>query len=300
MRKLDADERWDLSYKVTGMLSEASEPQHAVDEILECIGEAMEFVAGAFWVVDEVRVALRSTTFWTAQQFSFPSFELVTRVRSFGYGDGLPGTAWKLREPVWFSDITRTSNFPRASVAALENLHTAVGFPAYQSRRVFGVFEYFSTQNRSEDTETQKFLSALGAQVGLFLQHYGISDVIQEGDRLRIAAERSLDAVVTIDENSTVIYVNTAISRLLGYAPEELMGGNLSRIIPEQLRAAHDRGLRRYIETGKRKLNWGAIDFPSVHKDGTIVPIRVAFGEFWRSGQRVFTGFIRPAESTHL
>lgn len=296
MRKLDADERWELSYKITGMLSEASDPQHAIDAILGGIGQAMGFVAGAFWVVDEIRVALRSTTFWTAEQHSYPSFELVTRVRSFGHGDGLPGTAWKTREPVWFSDITREANFPRAMVAGLENLHTGVAFPACQSRRVFGVFEFFSAENNSADAELQKFLSALGAQVGLFLQHYGISEIIQEGDRLRIAAERSLDAVLTIDEHSIVIYANSAVSRLLGYTPEELIGGNLSRIIPEHLRAAHDRGLRRYIETGKRKLDWGAIDFPSVHKNGTIVPIRVSFGEFWRSGQRVFTGFIRPGE----
>lgn len=294
MRKLDAQERWDLSYSTTGMLSEASDAQTAVDNILSTIGAALGFAAGSFWVVDELHAVLRSTTFWTHDNHNYPSFELVTRVRSFNYGDGLPGASWKARHAVWFTDITKQSNFPRASVAALEGLHTGIAFPAYQARKVFGVFEFFSPDLLASDPETEQFLSALGAQVGLFLQYYGISDVIQEGDRLRIAAERSLDAVLTIDEQSMVIYANSGMFRMLGYKPEELIGGNLTRIIPEEFRSLHERGLRSYIETGKRKLDWSGTDLPGLHKDGSIVPLRIAFGEFQRGGQRVFTGFIRP------
>lgn len=294
MRKLDSQERWNLSYSITGMLSEASDAQTAVDNILSTVGAALGFVAGSFWAVDELHAALRSTTFWTRDDHQYPSFELVTRVRSFHYGDGLPGTSWKARHAVWFTDITKESNFPRASVAALEGLHTGVAFPAYQARRVFGVFEFFSPDLLTSDPETEQFLSALGAQVGLFLQYYGISDVIQEGDRLRIAAERSLDAVLTIDEQSTVIYANSGTLRILGYEPEELIGGNLTRIIPEEFRSLHERGLRRYIETANRKLDWSGTDLPGLHKDGGIVPLTIAFGEFQRGGQRVFTGFIRP------
>ncbi|GEM_PF-2739856 len=293
MRKLDAQERWKLSYTITGMLSEASDAQAAVDNILTTVGSALGFAAGSFWVVDELHAVLRSTTFWTAEGHQYPSFELVTRVRSFGYGDGLPGSGWKARQTVWFTDITKEANFPRASVATLEGLHTGVAFPAFQARRVFGVFEFFSPQADLADPEMEQFLSALGAQVGLFLQYYGISDVIHEGDRLRIAAERSLDAVLTIDEQSTVVYANSGVFRILGYKPEELIGGNLTRIIPEDFRPLHERGLRRYIETGERRLDWSGSDLPGLHKNGTIIPIRIAFGEFRRSGQRVFTGFIR-------
>ena len=152
----------------------------------------------------------------------------------------------------------------------------------------------FSAQTPWPDPETEQFLNALGAQVGLFLQYYGISDVIQEGDRLRIAAERSLDAVLTIDGQSMVIYANSGIFRILGYKPEELIGSNLTRIIPEEFRSLHERGLRSYIETGQRKLDWSGTDLPGLRKNGSIVPLRIAFGEFRRSGQRVFTGFIRP------
>src|SRR5581483_4486842 len=146
MRKLDAQDRWNLSYTITGMLSEASDAQIAVDSILSTVGTALGFVAGTFWAVDELHVALRSTTFWTRDNHHYPSFELVTRVRSFNYCNGLPGASWKARQAVWFTDITKEPNFPRASVAALEGLHTGVAFPAYQTRRVFGVFEFFSPE----------------------------------------------------------------------------------------------------------------------------------------------------------
>src|SRR5579872_6739154 len=256
MRNLDPQERWNLSYQITGMLSEASEAQVAVDDVLATVGSALDFAAGAFWAVDELRVALRATTFWTAEGKEYPSFELITRVRSLGYGDGLPGSSWKHRQCVWFPDIAHEENFPRASVALLEGLTTGVAFPAYQARRVFGVFEFFSPEKNAHQPETAQFLGALGAQVGLFLQYYGPSEVIEEGSRLRIAAERAVDAVLSIDETSTVIFANSGAFRILGYHPEELIGKHLTTIIPEELRAAHENGLWRYIETGNRKLDW--------------------------------------------
>jgi len=299
MRSLDPQERWNLSYEITGILAEASDAQSAVDEILASVGNAFGFVAGSFWVVDELRVVLRSTTFWTAKGRNFPSFELVTRVRSLSHGEGLPGTSWKLREAVWFPDVQKELNFPRASVASLDGLHAGVAFPAYHARRVFGAFEFFSDEPLASDGETLRFLSALGVQVGLFLQHYGVQeDLIEEGETLRIAADRSLDAVLTIDENSTVIYANSAVFRLLGWKPEDLIGGRLTQIMPEHLRPMHEGGIRRYIETGIRNLDWSAIELPALHRDGHIVLITVAFGEFWRTGQRVFTGFIRPSKAS--
>jgi PAS domain S-box-containing protein len=294
MRNLNPEEMWNLSYQITGMLSEASEAQGAVDEVLATVGSTLDLAAAAFWVVDELRVALRATTFWTAEGKQYPSFELITRVRSLGYGDGLPGSSWKQRQCVWFSDIAHEQNFPRASVALLEGLTTGIAFPAYQARRVFGVFEFFSQERIARQPETEQFLGALGAQVGLFLQYYGLGDVIEEGSRLRIAAERAIDAVLTIDEASTVIYANSGAFRILGYHPEELIGKHLTTIIPHELRAAHENGLRRYIDTGKRKLNWSGTDLPALHKRGNIVPVRIVFGEFSRGGQRVFTGFIQP------
>ncbi|HET9741164.1 MAG TPA: PAS domain S-box protein [Terriglobales bacterium] len=297
MRKRTAQQRWDLSYKITRILSEHSGAQPAIEEILSSLGEAFQFCAGAFWVVDELQVLLRSTNFWTEPGCHFPSFELVTRVRTFPHGIGLPGAAWKSREPVWFPDIVIERNFPRASVAQIEKLHAGIAFPAVHSRRVLGVFEFFNFRPAPPDPELCKFLSALGEQVGLFLHHYHINEnLIEEGPTLRIAAERSVDGVITIDAESQVIYANSAIEPLLGWKPDELMGGSITRLMPQQMRPRHLAGIARYVQNGKRHLDWSNIHFPVLHKNGTELPVSLVFGEFWRAGQRVFTGFFRKAE----
>jgi PAS domain-containing protein len=72
-----------------------------------------------------------------------------------------------------------------------------------------------------------KFFAALGVQIGVFLEHYRINDAeIEEAAEVRLAAERFPDAVFTIDENSTVLFANSAVEAVFGWKPEELMGGS--------------------------------------------------------------------------
>jgi PAS domain S-box-containing protein len=301
MQTLGRQERWNLSYRITALLSENASAQQSVDAVLAEIGMALAFEAGAFWVVDPIHVAIRCTTFWSQPGTEYPSFELVTRIRSFSYGQGLPGSAWLARAPVRFRNIVRESNFPRASVAAMEHLQGGVAFPAFYEKQVLGVFEFFTQAEMFPNLELDTYFAALGQQVGVFLQQHSIPEhLVEEGRALRIAAEHSIDAVITIDENSTVIYANSAIAPLLGWTAQELIGTPLTRIMPEHLRPRHNHGLSRYIATGKHHLNWAAIDLPGLHKDGHIVPLSISFGEFRRENQRVFTGFLRARKDTKV
>ena len=131
-------------------------------------------------------------------------------------------------------------------------------------------------------------------QIGVFLEHYRISEsVVGDEAEVRLVAERAIDAVFTIDENSTVLYANSAVFDVFGWRPEEIIGGPLTKMMPKALRPAHERGIRHYSATGERHLNWSEVRLPGLHKDGREIPLTLAFGEFWRAGQRVFTGFAR-------
>ncbi len=57
----------------------------------------------------------------------------------------------------------------------------------------------------------------------------------------------------------------------------------------------HEQGMVRYLGTGERKLNWNEILLPALHKNGSEVALKLAFGQFWRDGKRVFTGFAKLA-----
>jgi PAS domain S-box-containing protein len=112
-------------------------------------------------------------------------------------------------------------------------------------------------------------------------------------ERYRVVAETASDAIIVIDEDSQILFVNGAAEKVFGYAREEMLGERLTMLMPEYLRHLHRAGLERYLDTGRRHLDWEAVQLPGLHKSGKEIPLEVSFGEFTRDGRRFFTGFVR-------
>jgi PAS domain S-box-containing protein len=109
----------------------------------------------------------------------------------------------------------------------------------------------------------------------------------------RVIADTASDAIITIDENSTILFVNHAAERIFGYARTELIGQSLTMLMPEYLRHLHRAGLQRHIATGERHIAWQAVELPGLHKSGREVPLELSFGDFTEDGGRFFTGIAR-------
>ncbi len=109
----------------------------------------------------------------------------------------------------------------------------------------------------------------------------------------RIVAETASDAIIKIDEDSTILFVNHSVQRIFGYTVEEMLGRSLTMIMPEDLREKHRVGFRRYLETGIRYLSWESIELPARHADGHIFPLEISFGEYNEEGKRFFIGIAR-------
>lgn len=112
-------------------------------------------------------------------------------------------------------------------------------------------------------------------------------------NRYRIVAETASDAIITIDENSAIHFVNSSVEDVFGYTPEEIVGKNLTILMPDYMRRLHEAGLRSYVETGRRHLNWEATELPGLHKSGREIPLELSFGEYKKDGRHFFTGFAR-------
>lgn len=119
-------------------------------------------------------------------------------------------------------------------------------------------------------------------------------DSLRESEEsYRIVAETASDAIIKIDEESRILFVNSAVERIFGYTVEEMVGESLTMIMPENLRERHRAGVRRYIETGVRRLAWESMEIPALHADGHTFPLEISFGEFNQNGRRFFTGIAR-------
>ncbi|WP_157216056.1 PAS domain-containing sensor histidine kinase [Flavisphingomonas formosensis] len=101
------------------------------------------------------------------------------------------------------------------------------------------------------------------------------------------------DAMIVIDEEGVILSFSAAAERLFGYRAAEIRGRNVSALMPSPDRERHDGYIRRYLETGeKRIIGIGRVVF-AARKDGTTFPMELSIGEATGGGQRVFTGFIR-------
>lgn len=109
----------------------------------------------------------------------------------------------------------------------------------------------------------------------------------------RVIAETASDAIITIDEHSTILFVNRATEKIFGYTPDELIGQSLTMLMPDYLRHVHRASLERYVKTGTRHIDWDSVQLPGLHKNGSDLMLELSFGEFTEDGKHFFTGIAR-------
>jgi PAS domain S-box-containing protein len=112
-------------------------------------------------------------------------------------------------------------------------------------------------------------------------------------EKYRLVVETASDAVISLDETSTILLANPGTTRIFGYDPAELIGKPLTMLMPEFLRKLHEAGFKRYLATGQRHINWQGTELVGLRKNGQEFPVEVSFGELTKDGHGVFTGFIR-------
>ena len=105
------------------------------------------------------------------------------------------------------------------------------------------------------------------------------------------------DAMVVIDERGIIQSFSSTAERLFGYVSNEVLGTNISRMMPSPYRENHDSYLARYLATGERRIIGIGRVVVGERKDGSTFPMELAVGEMRSSNQRFFAGFIRdPTE----
>ncbi len=105
----------------------------------------------------------------TPRRARFPISKPRRAAARFPRGVGLPGRVWESGEPAWIPDVVVDANFPRAPVAASEGLHGAFAFPIRSGGEVLGVIEFFSRELQQPDADLLARISALGSQIGQFI-----------------------------------------------------------------------------------------------------------------------------------
>jgi two-component system sensor kinase FixL len=90
----------------------------------------------------------------------------------------------------------------------------------------------------------------------------------------------------------SILSFSAAAEKMFGYAEAEVVGENVSMLMPSPDRERHDGYLKNYRDTGVRKIIGIGRVTTARHRDGNTFPIELSIGEAWVDKKRVFTGFI--------
>ncbi|WP_336833256.1 PAS domain-containing sensor histidine kinase [Sphingobacterium siyangense] len=114
-----------------------------------------------------------------------------------------------------------------------------------------------------------------------------------DGGRLLAAIiDHAIDGIITIDNRGNVESINPAALELFGYQAEEVIGHNISMLMPEPDRGNHDGYLHNYQTTGHKKIIGIGREVMGLKKNGETFPFRLAVSEVWLKDKNIFTGFI--------
>ncbi|MBI4969016.1 MAG: PAS domain S-box protein [Rhodospirillales bacterium] len=115
----------------------------------------------------------------------------------------------------------------------------------------------------------------------------------QREERLDGIMKTVVDGIITLTEDGTIESANPAAERIFGYAASEIVGRNITVLMPEPMRALH---LQRFHGRELKKpsiLSAPSGEIQGQRKDGTIIPVEIAVSELHLGERRLYTGIVR-------
>ena len=139
---------------------------------------------------------------------------------------------------------------------------------------------------------------------GIATHVYGAFEDITEQKRL-LNSEKSTsedlknivdnlnDSIVIISSTGLIISSNRVVEKIFGYSQSELIGKNVSVLMPEPFASRHGQYMHNYLKTGQAKIIGIGRELPAMKKDGTTFPMELTISEVLHENEKVFIGIVR-------
>jgi two-component system sensor kinase FixL len=111
-------------------------------------------------------------------------------------------------------------------------------------------------------------------------------------EQLDTIINTTVDGIIVIDTQGRIEAFNRGAERLFGYPQSEVLGRNVSMLMPSPYHEEHDGYLKAYEETGRGRIIGTGREVSGRRRDGTVFPLHLSVGEMLLGGQRKFTGML--------
>lgn len=148
----------------------------------------------------------------------------------------------------------------------------------------------FESLRRERRRATDRARRMLALQEQLTRRSEDLSKVSQ---RARSVIDHAVDGIITIDPRAVVESFNPAAERIFGYRADEVIGRNVSMLMPEPYRSHHDAYVSNYQRTANAKIIGIGREVVGRRKDGSVFPMDLAVSEYDAGSERHFVGIVR-------
>lgn len=109
---------------------------------------------------------------------------------------------------------------------------------------------------------------------------------------LKAIIENAIDGIITINGRGIVETINPSGCKLFLCKPEDVVGKNISVLMPQPYKAQHDEYIHRYQQTNDPHIIGIGREVTGLRTDGTTFPFRLAVSEVDFAGRKIYAGFI--------
>jgi PAS domain S-box-containing protein len=223
-----------LQYVITRVLAGANSLAEAAPLMLRIMGENQGWHVGELWEVEEGEQFLRCVDIWHSDDFQGKDYLELRRATRLAPDVGLPGRVWHRHLPLWIPDMAEEANVPLAAFKGEVNLRGAFAIPLRNGPKVIGVMAFFSRDLREANDDHLSMLSALGGQIGQFMERKRIEQGLRDSEERYRSMIGALDeGIILVDGQRRVFATNASAERILGVTSAEMVGAPATRPFPE-------------------------------------------------------------------
>lgn len=133
------------------------------------------------------------------------------------------------------------------------------------------------------------------------MERASIEEAFKESKiRQKAVLETMTDAQITMDERGIIESINPATESMFGYSAGELVGKNITRLMPEPYSHEHDFYLSDYRDANESHIIGKLVEVSGLRKSGEIFPIELSVNEMWFNQQRMYSGILKDVTEKKL
>ena len=111
--------------------------------------------------------------------------------------------------------------------------------------------------------------------------------------KFRSVTQSAIDAIISADKDGNIVFWNPSAQKMFGYEEHEVIGHSLTMLMPDHLKAAHQKGLASHVASGDSRIINRTVEMIGLTKKGRQFPLELSIASWQADGWQYYTGIIR-------